>query len=501
MERRFLLGSSILGAALMSAGLANADVDAQQIWEEWKALGASMGQTISGTESFSGGTLTVSDVSVVIDSEEANIVGKIDQVTLTEQNDGSVVIEMSPQYPFDIAIDPEFGETAKISAIMSHTDLKIVASGDADETVYDFSASDLKMTFNEVLVEDEPMEFDIDVSLVAPKGAYVVKKGDLTTANAKFSGDAMSVIMSIVDPENGTTMDMNVQVADLASDGDYVIPEAQTTADFAALLKAGFAVVGGYTYGATSYTMNVDENGSTMNIVGSAAGGGVDFDIGGDTLSYGGAAKDMNIVINGSQIPLQDVTIKMSDAESRLVMPVSQSEEPSGFGLRLNMKDLSVSEQIWGLFDPAAVLPRDPATLVIDVAGKARLLNDIFDPEAMAQITESPFEPHSVDINDIQLSVAGAELTGSGAFTFDTTDTVTFDGMPKPTGSFGMKLTGGNGLMDKLVQMGLLPQDQVMGFRMMLGLFARPGEGEDTLVSEIEVTEDGQVLANGQRLR
>ena len=36
---------------------------------------------------------------------------------------------------------------------------------------------------------------------------------------------------------------------------------------------------------------------------------------------------------------------------------------------------------------------------------------------------------------------------------------------------------------------------------MMMGLFARPGDGEDTLVSTIEVQEDGAVLANGQRIR
>jgi hypothetical protein len=37
--------------------------------------------------------------------------------------------------------------------------------------------------------------------------------------------------------------------------------------------------------------------------------------------------------------------------------------------------------------------------------------------------------------------------------------------------------------------------------RMMMGLFATPGDGEDELVSKIEVTGDGQVLANGQRLK
>jgi len=62
-------------------------------------------------------------------------------------------------------------------------------------------------------------------------------------------------------------------------------------------------------------------------------------------------------------------------------------------------------------------------------------------------------------------------------------------------------LSGGNGLLDKLVGMGLVQEEQAMGARMMIGLFARPGGGEDTLQSTIELKEDGSVLANGQRIR
>jgi len=55
--------------------------------------------------------------------------------------------------------------------------------------------------------------------------------------------------------------------------------------------------------------------------------------------------------------------------------------------------------------------------------------------------------------------------------------------------------------MDKLVQMGLLPQEQAMGARMMMGLFARPGEGPDSLTSTLEINAEGHILANGQRIQ
>ena len=89
----------------------------------------------------------------------------------------------------------------------------------------------------------------------------------------------------------------------------------------------------------------------------------------------------------------------------------------------------------------------------------------------------------------------------SGDFTLDNSDMSTFPGMPKPVGAVNVALEGGNGLMDKLVAMGLLPEEQAMGARMMMGLFAVPGDAPDTLKSKVEFTEDGQVLANGQRIK
>ncbi len=74
-------------------------------------------------------------------------------------------------------------------------------------------------------------------------------------------------------------------------------------------------------------------------------------------------------------------------------------------------------------------------------------------------------------------------------------------GMGSPVGAVNLALAGGNGLMDKLVAMGLLPQEQAMGARMMMGIFTVPGDGPDTLKSNIEFTKDGQILANGQRIR
>ena len=85
---------------------------------------------------------------------------------------------------------------------------------------------------------------------------------------------------------------------------------------------------------------------------------------------------------------------------------------------------------------------------------------------------------------------------GASSFTREAT---TYQGMPAPTGKLDLKVTGANTLMDKLVAMGLMPEDQVMGFRMMLSMFAN-ATGEDELTSTLEFKDKG-FFANGQRLQ
>jgi hypothetical protein len=72
--------------------------------------------------------------------------------------------------------------------------------------------------------------------------------------------------------------------------------------------------------------------------------------------------------------------------------------------------------------------------------------------------------------------------------------------MPRPEGSINLRLEGANALIDKLIQMGIVQQEDAMGARMMMSMFTIP-DGDDVLTSTIEVNEQGHVLANGQRIQ
>jgi hypothetical protein len=178
-------------------------------------------------------------------------------------------------------------------------------------------------------------------------------------------------------------------------------------------------------------------------------------------------------------------------------LPLTKGDAPQDFSFLTKVVDLQISEEIWAMLDPTGALPHDPATLVIDTTGTALLKADLM---ASAEGATPDAELHSLNVNDLTARIAGAELTGTGAFTFDNTDLTTFEGMPAPTGKMELKLVGGNGLLDALVAMGMLSEDDAMGARMMIAMFANPGAGEDELTSVLEFKDKG-FFANGQQLQ
>ena len=55
-----------------------------------------------------------------------------------------------------------------------------------------------------------------------------------------------------------------------------------------------------------------------------------------------------------------------------LAMPVSKSDAAQPAQLVMKIVDLKISDALWNMVDPGSQLPRDPATLVIDLSGAIR---------------------------------------------------------------------------------------------------------------------------------
>lgn len=515
MRIRRLAGSTAL--VMILAAPAMADVTPEQVWENWLALAQGNGQTVT-TESVArdGDALVVTGLKLGIAQDGMTGEGSIEEMVFTDQGDGTVAVTMSENYPISLTFDapaeePEAGPTT-VTIDVTQPGLTILASGDTAETTYDFTAPTLTIALGSIEgVAAEAIDTKAEAVLTNVTGSYLFSAagGENSDLTSSFAADAMTLTLdgSDLDPSPAegevagpSSVKLNMKVADITGTTKGTLLSAAAMADMAAALQAGFASEGTINAGATTYDMEVtDPTGVTkVNLTGESSS--LAFAMDEQRLSYSAGTKAVAMTLTAPTVPFPQVKVTYGEAAFSFLMPVAPSDAPTDFSFLTRITDLAISEEIWAMFDPTQQLPRDPATLVIDTKGTAKLTTNLMDPAAMAALGDTaPGELNSLDITELRAKVAGAELTGTGALTFDNTDLVTFGGMPAPTGKIDLKLVGGNTLMDKLVAMGLLPQDQAMGFRMMLSMFAN-ATGEDELSSVLEF-KDGGFFANGQQLQ
>ncbi|MFV2035789.1 MAG: DUF2125 domain-containing protein, partial [Halocynthiibacter sp.] len=397
----------------------------------------------------------------------------------------------------------EQGKDLDLELTISQTGLTIVASGGEDETAYEIVAVDIGIEATRVDVNGKPINASARGNLKGYSGNYVVTKGELTEVTGGVRMNSFDLTLNIDEPDEGAVIDFSIAVADLGGKLEMALTNNFDPEDMVAALAAGLAVKGDYSTGEMASSLVGDVDGDNFDVQVSASDASFGFLLNQDALGLSEFVSDPRIAISGSQVPLPQIVIAAKEYGLNFLIPVSKSEEPGDFALGLRLVDLAVQDEIWGMVDPAGNLPRDPATIVIDAAGQASWFFDIMDPASQEAINApgAPGELYSLDLKELQVRIAGVALTGTGAFTFDNSDLESFDGVPRPEGSIDLKLVGANGLLDSLIAMGFVPEEQALGMRMMMGLFAVPGEGEDTLNSKIEFTPEGQVLANGQRLK
>jgi hypothetical protein len=253
-------------------------------------------------------------------------------------------------------------------------------------------------------------------------------------------------------------------------------------------------------FGAMVMTLDVTEAQGPTKVVANASGGAFNVAMSQAGLTYGTSLTGAKFTVSGAEIPFPQIEVAFAESGFALAMPVTKSETPQDFSFLTKLVDFTVSEDVWGLFDPAGTLARDPATFIVDLKGTGFWTQDIMDPEVQMEGAEPPGQLNSLDLTQVLAKAAGAEVTAAGGLTFDNTDMATFGGMPRPDGKITIGIKGVNQLVDNLIALGMLTEDDAMGFRMGLAMFARPGAGPDELTSEIEFKEGG-LFANGQRLQ
>lgn len=451
-------------------------------------------------QSRSGDTLTVDSLVATIAVPDGSMEITVGGAMFRELGDGTVEITYPDEIPFAISGTSAEGEPFDLEASIRQTNTRTVASGIPEELRYDFASDSFVVTDLRIMTpgDAEMPDMDVDITLTGLTGFMEFVGGGTVrdyVADFSFAGMTGSAAGTPPEGEEGS-FEVKFDATDLkvTYDGKVAPQEPMSTPGEAIL--AGNVTRGTGTHGPITYSIIGDGPQGNFEVATAAASGDLEFSMDENGLDYGGTSRDVTLTMGGSVMPLPPLTFRMAESGGRLLMPLIPSEDSQDFALVMNFDGLEIDQMLWNMIDPVGQIPRDPATLVVDLGGEVVMTEDVFDPEVAETMTAPPGQINAVDINSIVLRLAGAELTGDGAFTFNNET-----GMPVPAGTLNMMLKGGNGLLDTLVGMGLVPEEQAMMARMFTGMFARPGTGPDTLVSTIEVQEDGAVLANGQRVR
>ncbi|MFP4449695.1 MAG: DUF2125 domain-containing protein [Rhodosalinus sp.] len=506
---RFSSSTAALALAAGALGTpAAADLTAQEVWNDMRSYLSSFGYEVTATDSMSGDTLSVRDMTMRLPLPEdgGTVALELPQISFTENEDGTVSVAYPETSEMRVEARPPDAEAVDMTLAVMHRDLEVLVSGDDSRMTYDYTASELGLSLAELVVEGESLDSDkvsVDVTASGMAGQSVVTPGELRDLEQRVTVAEVSydVNTPAMEGERGSAA-FDGALRALTFEGTARIPQDMDMQDMSAAFAAGYAFDGqiGYTGGNTDFTF--EEDGQTVTGSTSSDRSRFRAAMDADRLTYAGSGAGTQINVEGSDLPFP-IETAIGETAFDFSAPVGTTEDPEPFNLLVELRDFTMGEQIWAMFDPGQMLPREPASIVMDIAGMARVLGDVFDPQAMQRMAmneDVPAELHALDLSQFLVSMLGAELTGQGAFTFDNSDRATFDGMPRPEGTLSLRLEGAEALLDTLMQMGLLPQEQAMGARMMMGMFAVPA-GPDTLESTIEINEQGQVLANGQRIQ
>lgn len=507
---------SPLAAALCFAAfpqIAAADVSTDDVWANLQAYVGAFGGELTGTLATTGDITTVTGIGAhfvfPFDMGTADLTQS--EFSMRDNGDGSVTLIYPPEMTYSIQVDiPDEGRF-QADILVGHSGMQANAKGTPDKVTYTYSADAMTVTPGDWSVPEDKMDGPVAVTMSMAvqdiAGHADIATGDLIATTMRSTVGEQKVAITWSGPDSGSgTGETHVDSARFS--GAFELPAGGSDLmNLAAAIRDSlrFDIESQATGYESTQTTQRDGESVTTQSNGYASSsyrvslGKDGFNITGDSTGFFGdflmpEILPMPIGLNGET------------ARVALTVPLASGQTPQPFAVATKLDGLSLSEDIWALFDPGAGLPRDPVHVALDLSGTMRNLADLLDFNALIAMSKSgtvPVELHSLSINDLRIAAAGAELTGAGAARFDNSDLESYRGMPKPVGQVDLTLTGANGLLDALVGIGVMTDQDAMGARMGLATVtkAMPKAGDDVLTSQVEFTDDGQVLANGLRIK
>jgi hypothetical protein len=492
--------STSVFAALMACAAwpVFADVTPEEVWQNWQDASAAMGQTVvAGSVARDGDVLIIDAITIASAANSVTAEGSIEQILMEDQGDGTVLVTMSPDYPLKMRLPAmEAGKPeVELNILVTQTGLRMIASGVADEISYNLTAPSIKVKLDRIAgAAAQEANLTVDATITDIAGIYVARKTDAgLQADSDITAGGMALAVVGAEPAQQSEFRATAAMTGLALKSSGALVGAALAAGADPQVMAVVENSSDIATQTTEFTLEMVEPSGTTTSNGTLGQGQVIANTSGGVMDFSATQSDAALTVNTPSVPVPDLAIALDKFAIALTAPIAPSEAALPFAFSTQLANLSLSDALWAMFDPSAALPRDPINLVIDSEGTTKL------NAAQADLNAAPMLPaqlETLNLKALQLSVAGAELTGAGTSTF----TPDPSGIPSPNAKLDFTLKGANGLMDKLVAAGLISPEMLTFPRMMLAMVASPmADGSDGYTSTIEI-QDKAVSANGQVL-
>ncbi len=503
-------------ASLLGSSAGFAAITAEDVWQAMTDTYGSVGLKSTATQTRDGNVLKISDwqfTGTFPKQMGGSVFLSTTGLTLTENGDGTVSLTYPETMPISVALTLPDDNYATANFVVDQTGYTELLSGDPDNIHFEYAYDTLGLTIKNVDISDP----DVDLSNLTGGMHFrnytstgTMRRGEMINIGQTYHAESVMLDFSTdiggVEGKKGQ-MEYSARYENYGGTTNAQLPVGGVDIfNLPALLRAGMMAKGEMSIGQMATNMLVTLDGEIFqkqNISVSSTKTTAEFSKNG--ISILSDAKDYLVDMIDRNMPFP-LKAQLPYVGVALEMPLLKSDAEQKFRVMYDFRDITISEKMWEMIDQitGTSFPHDPATLTFDVSGKGQLYYDLLDFEAMARISDSdevPGDITSIAIDNLNIAAVGAALTASGAFDVNTKDLETFDGMPAIDGKANIKISGSNALLDRLAAMGVVEENEAMGARMMMGIFMKAGEGEDMLTSTIDVTKDGQVSANGQRLK
>ena len=346
-------------------------------------------------------------------------------------------------------------------------------------------------------------QLQLSVTLDDISGSTAVRQSNISASNGSTNILAASIDLNLAPDGEDFRASWQASLNDLVLSSMFQTHDGVSLQDFEKAIRFGMISAMSYSHGRGQTEFRYFGEDGDVVISSSSVGGSISADLSKLGINFLSQMSGWDVSVMGSLVPIP-FDASLGALAYGISLPMIASEEEQRLGLRFELEDVSLSDNVWDMFDPLNVFNRDKVSVKFDVSGLMRLLTDYtsFDVENADDIgaLRAAAEMRSVKIKSLMLSAFGASAQVEGEFSFDSSDYYTFDGIPRPEGSLRLKMKGVNSLLDKLSNSGLIGADEVMGARMVMGMFTVP-VGRDEVEAELWIDENGGVYANGQKIQ